>query len=72
LGSVCRFKSLPPIVRHIAFRQFDLSLKDKNPEYGVRDLESVVSAANEQGLNLMEVIEMPANNLSVLFRKEQQ
>jgi hypothetical protein len=35
---------------------------------GVRDLDAVVSVADENGLDLIEVTEMLANNLSVLFR----
>nr|WP_246149407.1 DUF938 domain-containing protein [Skermanella pratensis] len=35
----------------------------------MRDLEEVCVAAAEAGLTLDEVIEMPANNLSVVFRR---
>jgi Protein of unknown function (DUF938) len=48
---------------------FDRSLRDRNPEWGVRDLEHVVSFANDLGWHLSEVVEMPANNLSVVFKK---
>jgi hypothetical protein len=50
-------------------RNFDQSLKSRDPSWGVRDLEAVCEAADEQGLELVETIEMPANNLSLLFRK---
>jgi Protein of unknown function (DUF938) len=48
---------------------FDLSLRDRNREWGVRDLDDVVNAASDRGLKLQEVIQMPANNLSVVFCK---
>ncbi len=47
---------------------FDQSLRWQNPEWGIRDLEAVVAAAQAQGLSLVQVIPMPANNLSVIFR----
>ncbi|MEG3440416.1 DUF938 domain-containing protein [Pannus brasiliensis CCIBt3594] len=48
---------------------FDLSLRSANPEWGVRDLEAVSAAADERGFSLIEVVSMPANNLSIIFRK---
>lgn len=48
---------------------FDESLKARNPEWGLRDLEAVSAEAEKSGLVLDTVVEMPANNLSVLFRK---
>jgi len=48
---------------------FDVSLKTQNPQWGVRDLEAVVAKAQGQGLSLVETVEMPANNLSVIFQK---
>lgn len=47
---------------------FDLMLRDRNPRWGIRDLEAVVALAQQHGLALTETIEMPANNLSVVFR----
>jgi cyclopropane fatty-acyl-phospholipid synthase-like methyltransferase len=48
---------------------FDRALRSQNPDWGVRDLETVAEAAIEAGLTLDEVIEMPANNLSVVLRR---
>jgi SAM-dependent methyltransferase len=48
---------------------FDASLRARDPESGVRDLEDVVAAAGRAGLTLASVEEMPANNLSTIFRK---
>ena len=47
---------------------FDQSLRSQNPEWGVRNLETVIAAAQAQNLEFIEAIAMPANNLSVLFR----
>ncbi|MBW4659678.1 MAG: DUF938 domain-containing protein [Drouetiella hepatica Uher 2000/2452] len=49
---------------------FDTSLKQRNPEWGVRNLEDVVAIAQAQGFSLAKICEMPANNLSVVFRKQ--
>ncbi len=49
---------------------FDASLRQRNPEWGLRDLETVVELATASGLMLDNVIAMPANNLSVLFRRK--
>ncbi len=51
-------------------KAFDLSLKSRNPEWGLRYLEDVAAEAALHGLALEKVVPMPANNLSVLFRKE--
>lgn len=48
---------------------FDSALRAQNSEWGLRDLEEVESLAKDQGFDLAETIEMPANNLSVLFQK---
>ena len=48
---------------------FDASLRAQSPEWGVRDLETVVAEADRAGFALDEVVEMPANNLSVIFRR---
>lgn len=48
---------------------FDRSLKARNPNWGLRDLGQVTAAAEAVGLVLEPVVEMPANNLSIVFRK---
>ncbi|HBJ26522.1 DUF938 domain-containing protein, partial [Cobetia sp.] len=48
---------------------FDVQLKSRNPIWGVRDLEAVIEEAERNGLTLDKVVEMPANNLSVVFRR---
>ncbi len=48
---------------------FDQSLRSRNPEWGVRQLEDVIAAASDRGLALDRVVPMPANNLSVVFAR---
>jgi hypothetical protein len=48
---------------------FDTSLRDGNPEWGVRDVENLEHVAQGVGLRLAEVIEMPANNLILVFAR---
>lgn len=48
---------------------FDTSLKDGNPEWGVRDIADVERLANAVGLALVDIIEMPANNLMLAFAR---
>ena len=48
---------------------FDAWLKERDPAFGVRDLAEVQSAAAANGLRLDEIVEMPANNLSLVFAK---
>jgi hypothetical protein len=47
---------------------FDAQLRAANSEWGVRDLEAVAETARTEGLELEEIVEMPANNLSLVFR----
>ncbi|MBW4421592.1 MAG: DUF938 domain-containing protein [Myxacorys californica WJT36-NPBG1] len=47
---------------------FEQSLQMQNPEWGVHDLDEVVAIAQAQELSLLNIYEMPANNLSVVFR----
>lgn len=48
---------------------FDESLRARNPEWGLRDLEKVAAEAGRHGFALERVAEMPANNISAIFRK---
>ena len=48
---------------------FDLDLRRRNPAWGVRDLETVSALAAQKGFGPPEIVEMPANNLSVVFRR---
>lgn len=57
--------------RHTALSnaEFDASLRRQDPRWGVRNLEDVVELGKNNGLDLDRVIDMPANNLSVVFRR---
>jgi len=48
---------------------FDQSLKQRDPSWGLRDLETVVAEAGANGLVLVRTVDMPAGNLSVVFCK---
>lgn len=48
---------------------FDASLRSRNPAWGIRRLDTVTVLATHEGLQLVERIPMPANNLSLIFRK---
>jgi hypothetical protein len=49
---------------------FDASLRSRDPQWGVRDLDEVAALARAHGLELAERIAMPANNLSVVFHRQ--
>jgi SAM-dependent methyltransferase len=49
--------------------QFELWLKDKDPRFGLRFVEAVSEAAGAQGLALARLVEMPANNLMLVYRR---
>lgn len=48
---------------------FDRSLRQQNPAWGVRALEDVNALAQSSGFEPIEVVEMPANNLTVAYRR---
>lgn len=50
--------------------RFDMSLRSRDPDWGVRNLDDVAMEAREAGFQLAETVQMPANNLSVIFRRQ--
>lgn len=48
---------------------FDEDLKRRNPAWGLRLVEDVAQCAASHGLRLDRTVEMPANNLTLVFRK---
>lgn len=50
--------------------EFDLSLQDRDPSWGIRNLDDVAAEALVCGFQLAETVRMPANNLSVIFRRK--
>ncbi len=57
--------------RHTAISNavFDTKLREGNPDWGVRDVEDLAQLATKVGLTLIETIEMPANNLILVFAR---
>jgi len=50
---------------------FDASLRSANAEWGVRDAGDVAGLAARNGMKMIELVEMPANNLILIFAHEQ-
>lgn len=48
---------------------FDQALRSQDPRWGLRDLEAVIDCAALHHMVLDQILEMPANNLSVILRK---
>ncbi len=48
---------------------FDQSLRERDPAWGVRDVEAVTKLADSAGLSRVEITEMPANNLTLVFSR---
>jgi len=57
--------------RHTAVsnEKFDASLQARDARWGVRDLADVERAAQKNGLRLRETVDMPANNMSLVFER---
>ena len=51
--------------------QFDSDLRAQNPEWGLRDLEAVSEVASRASFALAEIVEMPANNFSLVFKRRE-
>jgi SAM-dependent methyltransferase len=49
--------------------EFDASLKRRNPEWGLRELEEVTRLAAAQGFERQKLVRMPANNLALVFAR---
>ncbi len=50
--------------------EFDTWLKRRDPRFGVRDLELLEIEAAARGFRLDEVVDMPANNFTLVFRRD--
>lgn len=48
---------------------FDQRLKSQNAAWGVRDSTSLAQLATAHGLELVERVEMPANNFILVLRR---
>jgi len=51
---------------------FDTSLRDQDPEWGVRDIGEISTFAAGVGLALAETVQMPANNLILAFERTRE
>ena len=49
--------------------RFDAALRNANTAWGVRDLTVVQAAATDYGLTLDRIIEMPSNNVIIVFKR---
>ena len=48
---------------------FDQDLRRRDPRWGVRDLERVLKCARAEGFEIVDRVEMPANNQTLVFRR---
>lgn len=48
-------------------KDFDQSLRQRDPSWGIRQLHHVVQEGNRAGLGLLQQVQMPANNMLLLF-----
>jgi hypothetical protein len=51
-------------------RDFDASLRSRDPRMGIRDFEAVDGLARATGLELIDDIAMPANNRTLVWRRD--
>ena len=51
--------------------KFDSDLRAQNPEWGLRDMEAVSDVAGRAGFVLAEIVDMPANNFSLVFERRE-
>jgi cyclopropane fatty-acyl-phospholipid synthase-like methyltransferase len=49
--------------------RLDATLRDKNRDWGLRDLEAVAALGTARGLLVEQVIDMPGGELATVFRK---
>ncbi len=49
---------------------FDLNLRSRNLEWGIRDMEKVTAEAEKNGLQCRDIVTMPANNFCLVFEKD--
>ncbi|MBL8643812.1 MAG: DUF938 domain-containing protein [Rhodospirillaceae bacterium] len=49
---------------------FDRSLRAKNPDWGLREVDEITHVARRAGFALENMVPMPANNFTLVFRKD--
>lgn len=50
---------------------FDTTLRARDPAWGLRDIEAVADVAGGHGFAVGEIVAMPANNFSLVFRRDE-
>ena len=63
---------LDDIIEADSNRSFDRSLRGMNEEWGLRDIRDLVWEAAREGLELSKIVDMPANNKMLIFKKTVQ
>ncbi len=53
-------------------RAFDESLRARNPRWGVRDIDELGELAGRHGFDLSERVDMPANNMTLVWTRLSQ
>lgn len=48
---------------------FHASLRARDPQWGLRDINDLIKLADQNNLSLVETVEMPANNLTLVWKK---
>lgn len=48
---------------------FDNSLKYQDPEWGLRDLKDLDALANKSNIQIIDIVDMPANNKTIVWKK---
>ncbi|XP_037968754.2 UPF0585 protein CG18661 [Plutella xylostella] len=49
--------------------EFNASLKARDPRWGIRDINDLVQLGEQNNLSLMDTVEMPANNKTLIWKK---
>ena len=50
-------------------RNFDSSLRARNAEWGIRDIKDLEQEAARERLEMVKVVDMPANNKVLIFKR---
>jgi len=61
--------SLDGVLEPESNRNFDQSLRGMNVEWGIRDIRDLEGEAARERLELFKVVDMPANNKMLIFKK---
>ncbi|XP_059050888.1 UPF0585 protein CG18661 [Achroia grisella] len=49
--------------------EFNASLKSRDPSWGIRDINDLIKLGEENSLCLIDTVEMPANNKTLVWKK---